>query len=78
VSRAAALDFLAAVMFGLLLFFGMSVRAQAAPAFSQAAIDDAMGRAMVAFGSDSSGSHGDTPAVAHSATAFYYRATRTC
>jgi hypothetical protein len=33
-------------MFGLLRFFGMSVRAQAAPAFTQAAIDDAMGQAM--------------------------------
>ncbi len=64
--------FLLVLIFWAITCFATLAKAQTGPAFSQAAIDDAMGQSMVAFGSDSSGSHGDTPAVVHSATAFYY------
>jgi len=64
--------FLLAVILCALAPFASSATAQTSPAFSQAAIDDAMGQPMVAFGSDSSGSHGDTPVVVHSSTAFFY------
>src|SRR5258708_7842775 len=64
--------FLLVLIFWAITCFATLAKAQTGPVFSQAAIDDAMGQSMVAFGSDSSGSHGDTPAVVHSATAFYY------
>src|SRR5258708_9979628 len=64
--------FLLVLIFGAITCFATLAKAQTGPAFSQAAIDDAMGQTMVAFGSDSSGSHGDTPAVVHSAPAVYY------
>src|SRR5579872_4148637 len=56
-----------AIVLTLVLVLTWTGKAATNSPFDQAAIDNAMSAPMVAFGADSSGSHGDTPAVVHSA-----------
>ena len=65
------------VVAGFLAFVLISVlpgQATTTSPFDQSAIDDAMSQPMKAFGPDSTGPHGDTPSVVHSAQAFFFLA----